>query len=343
MAHPREEPSLTPPRAASPGGRASAAGADALADGAADPTAISARSLTKTFRAGVSGCSARVDALRGATVDVMAGEVLGVVGPVGAGKSTLLLCLAGLLRPDAGDIAWFGRTADECGGPPGIAYVSHRPTPYAYLSVREAVEYHSTLRGLPANERGAAVAGVLDEAGLAAESATAVAELTRSASARLALAQAMVGRPRIVLLDDTLWGLEPVARRETAAIIRGMRARGLTVVIAVDELDAIASIVSRVVVMIDGRIAASGAPDALRLSRTLELTVTTPAMARRIFGARVAEVSQDRHVLRLPLDDTSAEAILARCRACGIGVERSRIVVSDIADDAGDGSPLRPR
>jgi hypothetical protein len=79
--------------------------------------------------------------------------------------------------------------------------------------------------------------------------------------------------------------------------------------------------------MLDGRIVTVVATSALRKSRALELTVAAPTLARRVFGARVAEVGWGRHVLRLPLDGTSAESILSRCRECGIRVERSRVVV----------------
>lgn len=328
MGQRRAEPSFTPPRAASPGGRAPA-GEPALSTSGPVSIALSARSLTKSYHAGVSGCSARVDALRGVDLDVAEGEALGIVGPVGAGKSTLLLCLAGMVNPDIGAITWFGRDANEAGRPPGIVYVPHRPTPYAFMSVREAIEYHCTLRGVSAADRAAVVQEALDAVGLSAESRTAVGGLTRSSTARLSLAQALVGRPRILLLDDTLSGLEPAARRETAAIVRTLLGHGLTLVIAANELDAIDTIVSRVAVMLDGRIATIVEPGALRRSRVIELTVATPALARRIFGARVAEVGWDRHVLRLPLDGTSAEAILARCQACGIRVERSRVVMAN--------------
>ena len=72
------------------------------------PRALQLRGLRKRFVAGVSGCLASADVLRGVDLDVDAGESVAIVGPAGSGKSTLLLCAAGLLRSDAGTIAWFG-------------------------------------------------------------------------------------------------------------------------------------------------------------------------------------------------------------------------------------------
>jgi hypothetical protein len=94
--------------------------------------------------------------------------------------------------------------------------------------------------------------------------------------------------------------------------------------------------VSRIAVMLEGRVVLVADAAVLRRSRALELTVATPALARRIFGARVAEVARDRHVLRLPLDGTSPEAILARCQEYGIRVERSRVVLSHESTQAHD-------
>src|SRR5688500_10678762 len=217
MEHFHAEPSFASFRADGPEGDAPDAPGPSGADTVA--AAISARSLTKTYQAGILGCSARVDALRGVDIDVAAGEALGLIGPAAPGQTTLMLCLAGMLRPDEGAIGWFGRTDDPAGRPPGLAYLSIRPAHHAFMSVREAIEYQSTVRGGPLDGRDAAVQHVLETVGLTSESRTAVSSLGRCAAARLALAQALVGKPRVLLLDDTLAGLDPAARRAMTSII----------------------------------------------------------------------------------------------------------------------------
>jgi ABC-2 type transport system ATP-binding protein len=339
MSHRGMEP-LTTPRAACPGGPATlvTVGFPTLAH-----FALAAHGIAKTYHAGVTGCSGRVDALRGIDLEVAAGEAFGVLGAAGAGKSTLLLCLAGLLRPDAGTLAWFGRCGDEGGRPPGIAYVAHGTTAYAFMTVREAIEYQATLRDIATADRSAAVHDALEAVGLTADASAMVGSMARGAGARLALAQALVGRPRVLLLDETLSGMTPAARRDIVLILRDAIARGITIVVAADELDAIDALVSRVGVLLDGRLAAVVTPDALRQSHAIEITVASPAIARRIFGARVAEVAPERHVLRVPLAGTSPEAILARCQASGLRVETSRIVITPepSRDDADEPSVER--
>ena len=318
-----------PSRARGPGGQAAAE--DPVARTPSGPVAISARGLRKSYHAGVAGCAARVEAVRDVDLDVAAGEAVGILGPVGAGKSTLLLCLAGLLRLDRGSVSWFGCTADDSGRPPGIAYVPERGAHYAFMTVREALEYHALLRDTGGDDRATAIEDALEVSGLTAVAGARIGELPWSIGPRLSLAQALIDRPRVLLMDETLSGADPQTRRDLGLAINALVAAGMSVVASAESLDALNGLTTRVAVMVDGRITGEIDP-ALQCSRFLELSVATPAIARRILGARVAEDCWDRQLLRLPLEGTTPEAILARCRASGIRVEASRVVVG-IADD----------
>ena len=294
--------------------------------------AISVRGLGKTYRAGITGCSARVDAIRDIDLDIEPGIILGVLGPPAAGKSTLLLCLAGLLKPDAGSIRWFGRPADDGGRPPGIAYVSERSAHYGFMTVRESVEYQAVVRDGARRTPSDAVERALDGAGLLGVAAMRVDALPWSVRAQLSIAQALAAAPRVLILDETLSGLEPAARRDIARTLRALASAGTSVLVASETFGILDGLAPRVAIVIGGRV--TGPVDATALQRPaiLELTVTTPAVARRLFGARVAEHARDREVLRVSLDGTTPEAILARCRACGIRVEASRIVSGEPED-----------
>jgi len=296
-----------------------------MANGAPTPV-VMVRGLTKTFHTGIPGCSARVDAVRGVDLDLAEGEAIGILGPAGAGKSTLLLCLAGLLRADAGTVSWFGRVADDAGCPPGIVYVPERATHYAFMTVREAAEYHAVLHDIAGECRASAIAEALEQTGLSAVASVRLGDLSWSVGSLLSLAQALVSRPRILLLDETLSALDPKTRREISAMLRGLGRGGTTIVAAAATLDIFSGLTMHVAVMAEGRLTPPIAPADLERPRVLELVVGTPALARRIFGSRVAETPRDRHLLRLPLDGTTAEAVLARCRSFGIRVESSRVV-----------------
>jgi len=304
------------------------------------PTSVvMVRGLTKAFHTGIPGCSARVEAVRSIDLDVAEGDAIGILGPAGAGKSTLLLCLAGLLRADAGTVSWFGRVADDAGCPPGIVYVPERATHYAFMTVREAAEYHAVLHDIAGECRASAIAEALEQTGLSGVASVRLGDLSWSVGPLLSLAQALISRPRVLLLDETLSGLDPKTRREISAMLRGLGRGGTTIVAAAATLDILFGLTTHVAVMAEGRLTPRIAPADLEQPRVLELVVGTPALARRIFGTRVAETPWDRHLLRLPLDGTTAEAVLARCRAFGIRVESSRVMAvcpNDIAVGAPD-------
>ncbi|HKR09569.1 MAG TPA: ATP-binding cassette domain-containing protein, partial [Gemmatimonadaceae bacterium] len=105
-------------------------------------------------------------AVREVSLDIYRGETVGVVGRPGSGKTTLLLCLAGLLRPDAGSITWFGEQVTGHHVPPGLAYVPQRSGYYSFLTVREALEYYATLHDLSSANRAAQVEAALRDVGL---------------------------------------------------------------------------------------------------------------------------------------------------------------------------------
>jgi ABC-type multidrug transport system ATPase subunit len=107
--------------------------------------ALQVRGLRKRYIAGVGSCAASIDVLRGVELTVCAGEAIGIAGPAGAGKSTLLLCLAGLLGPDAGEIAWF----DVRERAAAARYVVHHATRLDLLRAGCSTERHLHLVDVP--------------------------------------------------------------------------------------------------------------------------------------------------------------------------------------------------
>ena len=310
----------------------------AATDGAVP--AVSVRGLVKTYRAGISGCSARVEALRAADLDIETGGLLGIVGPPRAGTSTLMLCIAGLLRPDAGSIAWFGRTGDGAGRPPGVVYVPERAIHYGFMTVREAVEYHAILRAGEATAGEAEITEALASTDLLELATVRIADLPWSAGPLLSIAQALVGEPRIIILDETLSGLQASPRRRVVARLHALAAKGVTIVAAARTAAVLEGLASRIVVVIDGRVSAPVDLSVFHGPSLLEITVAPPGLPRAERGSRVAEGAWDRQVVRIPLDGTTAEAILARCRSCGIEVEASRVVPADRSPEVMEGPDI---
>jgi len=212
-------------------------------------SALTMRGVAKRYRAGVRGCSVTVDVLRGAALDVAAGEVVGIAGGVAAGKSTLLLCAAGLLRPDAGTVEWFGVGQQSRTAPPGVVYVADRGAHYGFLTVREAVEYHATLHDSAGRDLSRLVDAALDRVALTRHAGRRVGALDRGALRRLALGQALVRVPRLLLLDETLTELDAETRLSLRGAVRALAREGVGVLIAARELDAMSSVADRVLML----------------------------------------------------------------------------------------------
>jgi ABC-2 type transport system ATP-binding protein len=200
---------------------------------------------------------------------VAPGEIVGLLGPNGAGKSTTLLAVAGALMPSAGRIAIGGhdlaKAPDEAKARIGLA--DQPPSLYEFLTVAEHLAFVSEARrGDPARVR-----PLLDELGLAAIGDRPCRELSFGMRQRVGLAAALLGAVELVLLDETLNGLDPHAARRAARAVEAAAAGGAAVVMSTHLLDVAAKLCTRVVVMHRGTIvAARGAGDGALTAAALE-------------------------------------------------------------------------
>jgi ABC-2 type transport system ATP-binding protein len=292
--------------------------------------ALSVTALTKVYRSGIVGCAGNVEALRGMELAVEEGELLGLLGPNGAGKSTLLLCAAGLLKADSGNVSWFGSPDWPGGRPPGIAYAPERSMYHRFLTVRETLEFCATLHELSAKDRTRRVDEALERVDLVLHAGKRVSQLSRGMVQRLSIAQALIGRPRLLLLDETLSGLDPVGARDVRVLLRALRDEGTTILLSSHDLLALEHIASRVVVMKDGRSHATFDPATLTGGRWLVLVTEGPALAVRLLSARHAAAVRDGDEVHIPLGTKSPEDILADCVSLGIEVRASRVRRDDL-------------
>jgi len=141
--------------------------------------------------------------------------------------------------------------------PPGLAYVPQRAGYYSFLSVREALEYYATLHDLSSASRASQVETALREVSLHVHATRRVSSLSPSMVQRLGLAQALIGAPRAILLDETLCGEGLLFDKDIAALLTRLSARGITVVLAAPNQVEVHRVATRIINIVEGRVVMS--------------------------------------------------------------------------------------
>jgi ABC-2 type transport system ATP-binding protein len=210
----------------------------------------------------------KIAAVRGISLRIRAGEIVGLLGPNGAGKSTTISMLAGLLTPTSGDILLDGLSV--LGRLPAwrksIGVVLEELALFEYLSVREHLSFVGRLYGLSPAETGRRAAELLDFFQLEPFAETVAIEASQGTRKKLAFALALIHSPRLLLLDEALNGIDAVVVRDIKELLRRLSARGTAVVLSSHVLEAAETLVSRSVIVAEGCIVRDDPIDAIRAS-----------------------------------------------------------------------------
>ena len=268
---------------------------------------IDVHNLRKTYGATV--------AVADVSLRVRRGTIFGILGPNGAGKTTTLETIVGLTHPDAGRIRVLGldpqRDAQPLRQVVGVQLQQARLP--ARLRVREALELYASFYEEPARP-----SDLMDLLGLRHRGNAAFADLSGGEQQRLSIALALVGNPRIAVLDELTTGLDPHARRATWELIEGIRDRGVTVLLVTHHMDEAARLCDELTIIDQGRVVAAGTPAQLADASTstryvLRFDPPLPAsaltVARAVPGVEAAEVLADR--IFVTGADTLTRALLA--------------------------------
>ena len=196
-------------------------------------------------------------AVDGVSFSVEEGEIFGILGPNGAGKTTTVESIAGLRQPDGGAIRVLGfdpqHDRDRLRSVVGVQLQeSELPD---RMTVAEAVELFASFYADPEEPR-----ALIDDLGLSEKRDTQYRHLSGGQKQRLSIALALVGRPKVAILDELTTGLDPQARRETWQLIEGVRDRGVTVLLVTHFMEEAERLADRVAVIDGGRIIAIDTP-----------------------------------------------------------------------------------
>jgi len=232
--------------------------------------AIAARAVTRHF-----GGLAAVSEV---SLSINRGEIFGLVGPDGAGKTTLMRMLAGVLRPDAGEITLDGVDvlADPEAAKSRLSYMPQRFGLYEDLTVDENIFFYAELFGVARKARQARAAELLEAAGMAPFRRRLAGKLSGGMKQKLGLVCALIHTPAVLLLDEPTTGVDPVSRRDFWGILYNLRESGVTILFSTAYMDE-AERCSRLALMHAGRVHDCDTP--ARLKRNMPgvlLAITAP-------------------------------------------------------------------
>jgi ABC-2 type transport system ATP-binding protein len=191
--------------------------------------------------------------------EVEPGKITGLLGPSGCGKSTLLRAIVGVQIVAGGEIAVLGRPAGAAELRREVGYVTQAPSVYADLTARENLDFFAAVIGTDADRVGAA----LDSVGLADRADQLVGTMSGGQRARISLATALLGSPRLLILDEPTVGLDPVLRESLWAMFSRLADSGATLIVSSHVMDE-AERCDSLLLMRDGGLLATGTPAELR-------------------------------------------------------------------------------
>ncbi len=262
-----------------------------------------------------------VRALAGVSLSVEAGEFFGLLGPNGAGKTTLISALGGLVIPDAGSLAVEGHDVgrDYRAARRALGIVPQEIVFDPFFTVRETLRLQSGYFGLARN--GAWIDELLERLGLASKAHANMRSLSGGMKRRVMVAQALVHRPPVIVLDEPTAGVDVELRQALWAFIRGLNAAGHTVVLTTHYLEEAQQLCSRIAMMKEGRIVALDSTARLLASfsqRVLRVKLEAGGLPSELAAGATLDTSG---WWRLPVPDvTHVEPALARLREAGVAV-----------------------
>jgi ABC-2 type transport system ATP-binding protein len=233
-------------------------------------------------------------AVDGVTLDVQPGQIHGFLGPNGAGKTTTIRMIAGLLKPTSGRIVVNGRdlATDPEGAKASLGFIPDRPFIYEKLTAGEFLRFHGGLYGLDAATIDERVTEMLELFELGRWREELVESFSHGMKQRLVMCAAFMHRPRAVLVDEPMVGLDPRGARLIKDVFRRMAQRGVAVLMSTHTLEVAQEMCDRVSIILKGRIIASGTVDEVRaLSGTADEQLTA-VFLRLTGGSGLQEIDE---------------------------------------------------
>lgn len=262
---------------------------------------ITVEKLRKTFN--------RFNAVDDVSFEVKQGEILGFLGPNGAGKTTTMRIITGYTPPTAGTAVVDGHDVkdDPLAVRQVIGYLPENTPLYLDMDVVSFLRFAAQIKGIPSSERDAAIREALEETGIADVANKTIGKLSKGYRQRVGLAQALIGNPKVLILDEPTVGLDPNQIREIRDLIRSMSGKR-TVILSTHILPEVSMVCDRVVIINRGHIVAADAVNELssHLSNSKRIRLTIEAPAAEI-NAAFSEIKGVQKVETIELAGTGSQ------------------------------------
>jgi ABC-2 type transport system ATP-binding protein len=277
-------------------------------------TGLEVRALDKRFD--------DVVALDGMGFEVGRGRLVGFLGPNGSGKTTTMRTVMGLLRPDAGEVRWDGRPADQ-GARSRFGYMPEERGLYGRMPLLDQVTFFAELAGLSRRDADASARRWLTALDLGDRLGADVGSLSHGNQQRVQLAVALAHDPELLVLDEPFSGLDPIAAETMQRLLAERAAGGAAVLFSSHQLDMVEELCRDVVIVHEGRVIATGPVERLRADepvRSLVVTVTDPttdtSWAAGLPDTTLVAATPDLQTFEVPADlDVGAALACASAQA----------------------------
>ncbi len=265
--------------------------------------------LWKTFHPGLF--ERAVEVLKGLSLEVERGEIFGFLGPNGAGKTTTIKAITGLVILDRGEISIGGHAHNSIQAKRLIGFMAENPYLYNHLTGREYLRFSAELLGVDGTEVEDRVAAVLRRVGMDTRADQKMSVFSKGMLQRIALAQALLGEPALLILDEPMSGLDPIGRRDVRDIILAQKERGVTVFFSSHIIPDVETVCDRVATVIDGSVREIGAVRDLLAREVERYEVTFTGLDPRVITTPLVSAQMGSDAAWVRVDAGERDALIS--------------------------------
>jgi ABC-2 type transport system ATP-binding protein len=248
------------------------------------------------------------------------GQIYGLLGPNGAGKSTTIKIVMNLVQATTGTARLFGRPTTDTSARALVGFVPENPAPYEYLTGREFVQLAAALGGVPRDEVRTRTGEVLESVGMGRAADLQIRRYSKGMIQRIALAQAVVHRPPLLILDEPTSGLDPVGRRMVRDFILSERKRGTTVLFCTHIIPDVEALCDRLAVLVNGQRVREGRVADLLTAEVPQMELVIEGLTEeqvRALGVNIQEVQVLEARLLVRCGDAEAQRLVGKVLQAG--------------------------